>query len=100
MDERAQAALDALLSTRNLRDVCPETVRRVFTELLPRYRKPKDAEKAAQAYVALCRFRTAVERYPETRTAAMVVSQCDKLVDHKYLEGRVLYNKRTQSDYK
>lgn len=60
----------------------------------------KDAEKAAQAYVALCRFRTAVERYPETRTAAMVVSQCDKLVDHKYLEGRVLYNKRTQSDYK
>ncbi|ENM1406214.1 TPA: 16S rRNA (guanine(1405)-N(7))-methyltransferase RmtF, partial [Klebsiella pneumoniae] len=40
MDERAQAALDALLSAKNLRDVCPETVRRVFMELLPRYRKP------------------------------------------------------------
>ncbi|RYI64408.1 Rmt family 16S rRNA (guanine(1405)-N(7))-methyltransferase [Klebsiella pneumoniae] len=51
MDERAQAALDALLSAKNLRDVCPETVRRVFMELLPRYRKPKDAEKAARTHL-------------------------------------------------
>lgn len=48
MDERARAALDALLSARNLRDICPDTVRRVFMELLPRYKKPKDAEKAAR----------------------------------------------------
>ena len=51
MDERAQAALDALLSAKNLRDVCPETVWRVFMELLPRYRKPKDAEKAARTHL-------------------------------------------------
>ena len=51
MDERAQAALDALLSAKNLRDVCPETVRRGVRELLPRYRKPKDAEKAARTHL-------------------------------------------------
>lgn len=51
MDERAQATLDALLSAKNLRDVCPETVRRVYLELLPRYKKPKDAEKAARTHL-------------------------------------------------
>ncbi len=48
MDERARAALDVLLSAKSVRDVCPETVRRVFMELLPRYKKVKDAEKAAR----------------------------------------------------
>lgn len=43
----------------------------------------KNPEMAAQAYVSLCRFRAAVERFPDTKVAAQVMSQCDKLVDYK-----------------
>lgn len=40
--------LDKLLSSRNYRDVCPDTVRRVWEDCQRRYKKPKDAEKAAR----------------------------------------------------
>lgn len=39
---------DKLLRSKNYRDVCPDTVRRVWSECERRYRKPKDVEKAAR----------------------------------------------------
>lgn len=41
-------ALTRLLSSKKYRDVCPDTVRRVWRECAGRYKKPKDAEKAAR----------------------------------------------------
>lgn len=40
--------LDKLLNSKKYRDVCPDAVRRVYAECLVRYKKPKDAEKAAR----------------------------------------------------
>ena len=40
--------LDKLLQSKNYRDICPDTVRRVWAECERRYKKPKDAEKAAR----------------------------------------------------
>ena len=40
--------LDKLLRSRYYRDVCPDTVRRIWEDCLTRYRKPKEAEKAAR----------------------------------------------------
>ncbi len=40
--------LDRLLASRNYRDVCPDTVRRVWEMCSRRHKKPKDAEKAAR----------------------------------------------------
>ena len=41
-------ALDKLLASKNYRDVCPETVRRVWEACAAKYKKPRDAEKAAR----------------------------------------------------
>lgn len=49
MDERAQAALDALLSSKKYAEVCPDAVRRIFKEQLAKHRTLKEAEKAARA---------------------------------------------------
>ncbi len=43
----------------------------------------RDPEMAAQNYAALCRFKSAVEKYPQTRTAGEIGSSCDKLADYK-----------------
>lgn len=40
--------LDKLLRSKKYRDVCPDTVRRVWETSHSRHRKPKDAEKAAR----------------------------------------------------
>ncbi len=40
--------LDRLLQSKNYRDVCPDTVRRVWETCSRRYKRPKDAEKAAR----------------------------------------------------
>ena len=40
--------LDKLLQSKKYRDICPDTVRRVWSECARRYKKPKDAEKAAR----------------------------------------------------
>ncbi len=40
--------LDKLLQSKKYRDICPDTVRRVWAECLQKYKKPKDAEKAAR----------------------------------------------------
>lgn len=40
--------LDKLLRSKNYRDVCPDTVRRVWSDCERRYRKAKDVEKAAR----------------------------------------------------
>ena len=40
--------LDKLLNSKNYRDICPDTVRRVWADCEKRYRKPKDVEKAAR----------------------------------------------------
>ena len=39
---------EKLLNSKNYRDICPDTVRRVWEECLRRYKKPRDAEKAAR----------------------------------------------------
>ena len=39
---------DKLLQSKNYRDICPDTVRRVWDECAAKYKKPKDAEKAAR----------------------------------------------------
>lgn len=40
--------LNKLLTSKNYRGVCPDTVRRVWADCQRRYKKPKDAEKAAR----------------------------------------------------
>lgn len=40
--------LEKLLRSKNYRDICPETVRRVWADCEKRYKKPKEAEKAAR----------------------------------------------------
>ena len=40
--------LEKLLQSKNYRDVCPDTVRRVWEACSGKYKKPKDAEKAAR----------------------------------------------------
>lgn len=40
--------LDKLLKSRNYRDICPDTVRRVWEDCLRRHKKPGEAEKAAR----------------------------------------------------
>ena len=40
--------LTRLLKSKNYRDICPDTVRRVWGECAGKYKKPKDAEKAAR----------------------------------------------------
>ena len=39
---------EKLLASKNYRDVCPDTVRRVWEACLRKYKRPKDAEKAAR----------------------------------------------------
>lgn len=39
---------DKLLQSKNCRDLCPDTVRRVWAECLQKYKRPKDAERAAR----------------------------------------------------
>ena len=43
-----EAILEKLQSTKKYADVCPATLRRVAGEAAARYKKPKDAEKAAK----------------------------------------------------
>lgn len=40
--------LDKLLHSKKYQDICPDTVRRIFQECMGKYKKPKDAEKAAR----------------------------------------------------
>ena len=40
--------LDKLLQSKKYRDVCPDTVRRIWAECEARYKKPKDADRAAR----------------------------------------------------
>lgn len=49
MNDREQKALDAILSSKNYRDICPDTVKRVFEGKLPLYKSLKEADKAARA---------------------------------------------------
>lgn len=48
LDKRQQQALDALLSAKKLRELCPDTIRRVFFECLPKYKTLKEADKATR----------------------------------------------------
>ena len=41
-------ALDRLLKAKNIRDICPETVKRVFERQLETHKNPAEAEKAAR----------------------------------------------------
>ena len=43
----------------------------------------RNPEVAARNYVALYRFRSTVEKYPQTKAASDVRSSCDKLADYK-----------------
>lgn len=49
LDKRQQQALDALLNAKKLRELCPDTIRRVFFECLPKYKSLKEADKATRA---------------------------------------------------
>ena len=40
--------LEKLLQSRKYREVCPDTVRRIWAECSAKYRKPKEADKAAR----------------------------------------------------
>ena len=42
------AMLEKLLSSKKYRDICPDTVRRVWADCCAKYKKAKDAEKAAR----------------------------------------------------
>ena len=40
--------LDKLLQSKKYREVCPDTIRRVWAECEPKYKKPKDVDKAVR----------------------------------------------------
>ena len=44
----AENLLDKLLESKKYRDVCPDTVRRIWAECARKYKKPKDVDKAAR----------------------------------------------------
>lgn len=48
MAEQRNDPLNRLLQSKNYRDICPDTVKRVWEECQRKYKKPKDAEKAAR----------------------------------------------------
>jgi len=48
MSDHNEQLLEKLLSSKNYRDICPDTVRRVWADCERRYKKPKDVEKAAR----------------------------------------------------
>ncbi len=48
MPDPHNAIPEKLLTSKNTRDICPDTVRRVWEECRRKYKKPKDAEKAAR----------------------------------------------------
>lgn len=44
----SEELLEKLLHSRKYQDICPDTIRRIFDECMQKYKKPKDAEKAAR----------------------------------------------------
>lgn len=46
-----------------------------------------DPEKAAKAYASVCLWRTALEKFPQTKTAAEIREQCDQLKDYKFVRS-------------
>ncbi|MDO4867992.1 MAG: Rmt family 16S rRNA (guanine(1405)-N(7))-methyltransferase [Clostridia bacterium] len=48
MPDQNHALLDKLLQSKKYRDICPDTVRRVWAECEKKYKKPKDVDKAAR----------------------------------------------------
>lgn len=72
LDKRQQQALDALLSAKKLRDLCPDTIRRVFFECLPKYKSLKEADKAT---------RTELHRITGAFVTPENLSQAEKLLD-------------------
>ena len=48
MNEREAQALNAILSSKNYGELCPDTIKRVFEAKLPLYKSWKEAEKAAR----------------------------------------------------
>nr|AMP55605.1 ArmA_Rmt [uncultured bacterium] len=82
MNEREQLALEALKASKDYADICPETVERVFAENLGKYKKLKDADKAARAQLhaitgaflsreELNQARAAFERWRQGEEAAL-----------------------------
>ncbi|MBR2571132.1 MAG: 16S rRNA (guanine(1405)-N(7))-methyltransferase RmtF [Clostridia bacterium] len=51
MNESERACLEKALQSKALRDICPETVARVYEECLSRYKTPKEAERAARQHL-------------------------------------------------
>jgi len=49
MDKRQEEALAAILASKKYREVCPDTVRRVFAQKCAAYKSCKEADKAARA---------------------------------------------------
>lgn len=72
LDKRQQQALDSLLSSRKLRDLCPDTIRRVFFECLPKYKSLKDADKAT---------RTELHRITGAFVTPEHLAEAEKLLD-------------------
>lgn len=82
MNPNELEALNALKASRNCADICPDTVERVFLEQLPKYKKLKDADKAARSQLhaitgafitreELARARTAFDRWLSGDPAAL-----------------------------
>lgn len=82
MNEKELTALNALKASKNYADICPATVERVFEENLGKYKKLKDAEKAARSQLhamsgafmtreELLRARAALARWRAGEAAAL-----------------------------
>ena len=48
MPDQSDALLEKLLQSKKYRDICPDTVRRVWAECARKYKKPKDVDNAAR----------------------------------------------------
>lgn len=73
MNEREQKALEAILSSKNYREICPDTVKRVFEGKLPLYKSLKEADKAARA--SLHQITGAFMTAEEIRTAEKMAAE-------------------------
>lgn len=82
MNEREQAAFAAICASKNYREICPETIERVFIQKLGAYKSLKEADKAARSQLhqiagaflspeALIRAQSLADEYAAGREEAL-----------------------------
>jgi len=82
-----ESILEKLLSAKKYADVCPDTLRRVAEDAAQRYKKPKDAEKAAKEVL---------HGITGAFMDAALIKQARKLLDSGDIEGALMLHSSTK----